>query len=86
MLYLFREQGDIGVLQKPRRCEQRLYKGLGSRLDLKYAVCGRWVLRLEQSDGNVVNRNSAGRETVQFSIMSVSVKNEIGAVPVDDLG
>ena len=55
-----------------------------TRLNVKNAVYTWWVLRLQQCDGNVVYGNPAGRSAVAFSIVSMAMDDQVGAVAVND--
>jgi hypothetical protein len=60
--------------------------GGASLLDVKYSVGGRRLLLLKQGDGDVPNGNASQGLAIQSSVMSVTMQDEVGSMPVNDLG
>jgi len=54
-----------------------------ARLNVKDAVGNRWLLRLKERNGDVMDWNSACCAAIQPSVVSVSVHHQIGAMPID---
>ena len=54
-------------------------------LNIKYSVCRRRIPGFEQSDRNVVHRDTRSNGSVRLAIVSVSVEDKVGTVAVNHL-
>ena len=52
-------------------------------LNIEDPVCNWWLLLLKKSDRHIADRDSCQCLAIQLAMMSMTVQNEIGAVPVD---
>src|SRR5207237_9498961 len=74
-----RTYAESGSTVKSRFC---LDVAKAAWLQVEYAICLWWVLRLQQRQRHVVHRNSTRGLAVEHAVMRVSVQHHVGGVTV----